>query len=375
MPLLVFIGGQSASGKSTIAEEIKKKLGDRAAILSMDHYYKERPEGVDPDVYRQTTNFDTPEMIDFNLFIEHLRQLLQKNTVNSPIFSFISNQRDKNKTETIHPSEIIIIEGIFAQYCFKHLLPDELKRQSLSIYVASDYLNVVKRRIKRDEETRNRTAEKVKEYEQKYVGPGFFKWTASSATPSNLVISNDFVSDVSLLKDNLSQEINEIILEIEKALKNPVLHYKLPDTRDMIANSHLLAGTLINGRFEGYFYGMFGIYPEKGFFKKEFSQNEINCSRLIADLNQYITDIEKTTSKVKISSMNKTNYVFAQNLVTYLQHFLKQEINELPSHLIEQQEQIIEENKLNYSKESEALSLILENVKKYFSIQQHNLMC
>lgn len=360
MPLLVFIGGQSGSGKSTIAERLKVKLKNRAETLSMDHYYKQRPDEIDPLLYRKTTNFDTPEMIDFDLFLQHLAKLTNGETVHDrPIFSFESNQRDKQKTETIKPAEIIIIEGIFAQYCFKHLLSHKLKEQSLSINVASNYFNVVERRQKRDQEQRGRSAEEVTKNEQKYVGPGYFKWTASSAAGSDLYIANDFASNTEL-EHYLDAEVNEIITEIEKALKNNLPHKTTPKLREMLASSHLLAGTLnasekTPDQFTRYFNGAFGVY-DQGFFNKKFSQEEIKRSNLIANLRQYIAEIELDAYAENEEHLfkfcqneNKTseaNYYLAKKLLTNLIEYPQKSPHSLCENILEQRNQIIEKKAL-----------------------------
>jgi uridine kinase len=62
----IFIGGASASGKSSVAKHLLKKLielGINAKELTMDDYFHERPDDVDNDTFRATTNLDVPQML------------------------------------------------------------------------------------------------------------------------------------------------------------------------------------------------------------------------------------------------------------------------------------------------------------------------
>ncbi|HBI22393.1 MAG TPA: hypothetical protein DDY37_07430 [Legionella sp.] len=208
---LIFIAGASASGKSSIARALLQDLlqeGRTAQILSLDNYFHERPAGdTDPKAYRLNTNFDDPEMLDFNLLKGHLQALSQGNPIAQPIFQFESNRRIGE--QTIVPSEFIIVEGMFAQYffnsCFNH------HQSSLSIFVSVDsYLGLLERRKARDIRERDRSPEIVIRQERRDGGPCFFKFTALHAAHSDLHIHNNHASD---------QNYTDILNEIKTAIK------------------------------------------------------------------------------------------------------------------------------------------------------------
>ncbi len=209
---LIFIAGASASGKSSIAEALLKDLhqdGRTAQILSMDNYFKERPlDDQDAAAYRLKTNFDLPTMLDFPLLESHLNDLSQGKSVVQPIFQFESNRRIGK--QEIKPSDFIIIEGIFA-LCFvkEHF---SKYQPSLSIFVTvAFYLELLNRRKIRDVQERNRSSESVTRQERSFVGPGFFSYTAHSASGSDIFIHNDGGLDHT---DSI-KEIKEAIQEKE----------------------------------------------------------------------------------------------------------------------------------------------------------------
>ena len=207
---LIFIAGASASGKSSIARALLNVLlqeGQTAQILSMDNYFRERPQDdQDPRAYRLNTNFDLPERLDFDLLMAHLQQLSEGIPVEQPIFQFESNRRIG--VQTISPSEFIIIEGMFAQYFFKQYINHH--QPSLSIFVTVDsYLDILNRRKIRDKTERDRSAEIVTRQERRDGGPGFFQFTAQYASHSDLHIHNNHRTD---------QHYTDIINEIKMAI-------------------------------------------------------------------------------------------------------------------------------------------------------------
>ena len=62
-PLLVAIVGGSGAGKSWLAERLHRRLGARAARLSLDDFYRDRSHL--PPGRREKLNFDHPRSIDW----------------------------------------------------------------------------------------------------------------------------------------------------------------------------------------------------------------------------------------------------------------------------------------------------------------------
>lgn len=116
----VIIGGASGSGKTGLSHQLLTKLkeiGVDVQILNMDDYYHEIPDGANSEEFRENTNFDTPAMLYLDLLQEHIAELNKGKSIRKPLFDFKSNRRIGE--ETIHPSDVIVMEGIFAQYFYK----------------------------------------------------------------------------------------------------------------------------------------------------------------------------------------------------------------------------------------------------------------
>ncbi|MGB9790764.1 MAG: uridine kinase [Thermotoga caldifontis] len=152
--ILIGIGGGTGSGKTTVARRIVQSLGEeRCAILPMDNYYKDMSHL--PLEERRKMNYDHPDVIEHQLLVEHVRRLLQGETVRIPTYDFVTYTR---KFETIEfaPKQVILIEGIFALYY------EELRRlYELSIYVDAESDIRFIRRLMRDIKERGRTVESV----------------------------------------------------------------------------------------------------------------------------------------------------------------------------------------------------------------------
>lgn len=91
-PYIIGISGGSASGKTSVSREIFNRLGiDDCMLITMDSYYrvitKEERENL------SNFNFDHPSSFDFDLLLEQLRQLLNGNNIEMPIYDFVTSSR------------------------------------------------------------------------------------------------------------------------------------------------------------------------------------------------------------------------------------------------------------------------------------------
>ncbi|MCU0821815.1 MAG: zeta toxin family protein, partial [Spirochaetes bacterium] len=114
MPRLILIAGGTASGKSTVAANLKNRLkGYSVAVFSHDHYYKDISHltKIEHDEY----NFDHPDAIDASDLINDLKILLTGGSIRIPVYNYATYTRLKDKL-TIPAADIVIIEGIFALY-------------------------------------------------------------------------------------------------------------------------------------------------------------------------------------------------------------------------------------------------------------------
>lgn len=153
-PIIIGVAGGSGSGKSTVARQIYEHFsGKSIMIIEHDSYYKDQSHL--PFAERLKTNYDHPLAFDTDLLIEHLRQLLNYEGINKPIYDYTRHTRS-DQTVYQEAQEVIILEGIL-------ILDDQRLRDlmDIKIYVDTDDDIRIIRRIKRDMEERGRTLDSV----------------------------------------------------------------------------------------------------------------------------------------------------------------------------------------------------------------------
>ncbi|HCZ05770.1 MAG: uridine kinase [Thermotogota bacterium] len=162
--ILVAVVGGSGAGKTSVATTIAERFGDRCGILSLDDYYRDLPEGVDP----RDINFDSPQAFDFDLFKEHLIMLKKGETVMVPSYNMITFRREPSKEKPFHPRKLIVVEGILVLH--REDLRDLF---DLSIYIDAPADERLIRRIERDTRERGRSLESILNQYRRYVMPAF----------------------------------------------------------------------------------------------------------------------------------------------------------------------------------------------------------
>jgi uridine kinase len=181
--LVVGIAGGTASGKTTVVDQIVEALGEeRVCVLACDHYYRDLSQL--PLSARKDYNFDHPDAMDQQLLLEHLRQLKAGASVQRPSYSFSASVRIE-KTVTLKPAPVIIVEGILV------LAIEALRREyDLSIYVDSaDDLRLI-RRIERDTRDRGRSLEETVERYLRWVRPMHEAYVWPSMRKADLIVRN-----------------------------------------------------------------------------------------------------------------------------------------------------------------------------------------
>lgn len=150
-PLLIGIAGGTGSGKSTIANKIKKHFKNNVVYLAHDSYYIDLSHLSLKQ--RSKVNFDHPNALETTLLVKHLNKLLRGNSIKMPVYDFVTSNRTK-KTIKISPKPIIIVEGIF-------IYENEILRNlfDIKIFVQTDDDIRLGRRIVRDIQDRGRTLE------------------------------------------------------------------------------------------------------------------------------------------------------------------------------------------------------------------------
>ena len=162
--IIIGIAGGTGSGKTTVVKKIMESLPKNAVVLlPQDSYYKDSSHV--PVERRQNINFDHPDAFDWELLSEHIYQLKKGDSIEQPVYSFITSTRQP-KTIHVEPQEVVIIEGILA-------LSDKKLRDlmDLKIFVDADPDERLIRVVQRDIVERGRTVTAVMERYMQVLKP------------------------------------------------------------------------------------------------------------------------------------------------------------------------------------------------------------
>ena len=179
--LIIGIAGGSGSGKTTVVRALTEQLKEKVVVIPQDSYYKDSSHL--PMEERQKVNFDHPDSIDFDLLIKHLKELKKGHSVEQPVYSYITCSRSATETVTVHPAEVIIVEGILIFCCA------ELRKQmDIKIFVDADDDDRLMRVMARDILERGKTVETVIQRYSRTVKPMFLQFIEPSKRDADVII-------------------------------------------------------------------------------------------------------------------------------------------------------------------------------------------
>ena len=200
--IMIGIAGGTGSGKSTFTNRIKERFGDDVTVIYHDNYYRQR----DDMTYEERTkvNYDHPSALETELLIEHLKLLREGKSIECPIYDFTQHNRS-NKSYTIHPSKIFLIEGIL-------IFSDEQLRDlfDIKIFVEADADERILRRVVRDVKERGRDLDNIMEQYLTTVKPMHYLYVEPTKTTADIII-NSGMNDVAF--DIVSAKIEDLLAE------------------------------------------------------------------------------------------------------------------------------------------------------------------
>jgi len=153
-PFVIGVAGGSGSGKSTVSRQVLASFGDdMVSVVMQDDYYRDQSD-LSPEV-RRKQNYDHPDAFDWPLLVQHVQALRNGETIEMPVYDFTIDNRS-NKTITVVPAPVIVIEGLFALY-------DADLRNMMSLKIFVDTAPDVRfiRRMQRDITDRGRSVESI----------------------------------------------------------------------------------------------------------------------------------------------------------------------------------------------------------------------
>ncbi len=179
--ILVGVAGGSGSGKTTIARAIVDALPPgTAALLEHDAYYRDQAER--PFEERARVNYDHPDSIENELFVDHLEALRAGRAVRKPVYDYANHVRAANQID-VPPVPIVVVEGILVL-----AVASVREKLDIKLFVDTDADIRLMRRIRRDLEHRGRTFQQVRAQYYETVRPMHLAFVEPSKRFADLVI-------------------------------------------------------------------------------------------------------------------------------------------------------------------------------------------
>ncbi len=190
-PIVFAVAGGTASGKTTVAEQILAEFGaENIAFLPHDAYYRHSPHlSLDE---RTQVNYDHPDSLETELLIAHVNALIEGQSIERPVYDFVNHLRSA-ETITVHTHRIILIEGIliFAE-------PKLLELMDIKIFVDTDADVRFIRRMMRDVEERGRSLDSVIAQYMTTVRPMHLEFVEPSKRYADVIIPEGGLNKVAL---------------------------------------------------------------------------------------------------------------------------------------------------------------------------------
>ena len=188
--IVIGVAGGTGSGKTTLVKALVNRFGDNITVLSHDNYYKRHDELSYEE--RTKLNYDHPDAFDTDMMIEHLLQLKSGTAIECPTYDYTIHDRAE-KTVTVKPSRVIIVEGllIFQSQELCDLM-------DIKIYVDTDADVRILRRIVRDVRDRGRSLESVVNQYLTTVKPMHEQFVEPSKRKADIIIPEGGHNQVAL---------------------------------------------------------------------------------------------------------------------------------------------------------------------------------
>ncbi|HEX6964953.1 MAG TPA: uridine kinase [Gemmatimonadaceae bacterium] len=190
-PLILGVAGGSGSGKSTVARKVAESLDHASvAFLDMDAYYRNMTHLSHEE--RRRVNWDHPDALDLELFVEHLECLAAGRPIAKPVYDFVNHVR---ASQTVHvaPADLIVADGIL-------LFVDARVRElcDVKIYVDADADIRLIRRITRDLRVRGRTLDDILEQYVSTVRPMHLEFVEPTKRYADVIIPHGGHNEVAI---------------------------------------------------------------------------------------------------------------------------------------------------------------------------------
>ncbi len=210
--LIIGIAGGTGSGKTTVVKKLIKLLKrEDLAVIPQDSYYKDCSHLTEEE--KAAYNFDHPDSVDFDLLISHLKDLKEDNSIEQPVYSYVTCSRSTTESINVSPAHIVIVEGILI------FTNEELRKMlDILIFVDADADDRLARVISRDIVERGKDVEWVLRRYENTVKPMHLQFIEPSKRYADIIVPQGGHNKVAI--DILMATIEKVIGKSKFKTKN-----------------------------------------------------------------------------------------------------------------------------------------------------------
>ncbi|KAK5835394.1 hypothetical protein PVK06_011082 [Gossypium arboreum] len=190
-PFIIGVAGGTASGKTTVCNQIISQLHDqRVVLVNQDSFYRSLNDDQLVNVHEY--NFDHPAAFNTELLLSCMEKLRRGHPVNIPSYDFKSH-KSIEPSRLVNPADVIILEGILVLHDFhvRNLM-------NMKIFVDIDSDVRLARRIQRDTVERGRNIQNVLDQYSRFVKPSFEEFILPSKKFADIIIPRGGDNDVAI---------------------------------------------------------------------------------------------------------------------------------------------------------------------------------
>lgn len=202
--ILIGIAGGSGSGKTLVSRTIVRQLGsDRVVIIDQDSYYRNLEDIPLRD--RDARNFDHPDAFDNDLLKRNIRDLLDGQPIEQPIYDYAEHRR-MLETRRVGEHLIIVLEGILI-----FVDPELRALMDIKVFIDADPDVRFIRRLRRDLVERGRSVDSIVRQYEESVRPMHLQFVEPSKRYADLIIPEGGHNKVAI--DLLTAKVRELLRE------------------------------------------------------------------------------------------------------------------------------------------------------------------
>ncbi|HOU98794.1 MAG TPA: uridine kinase [Bacteroidales bacterium] len=203
--LVIGIAGGTGSGKTTVVKKIVEQCpAEGVVVMPQDAYYRDNSHL--PLEERLEMNFDHPNALEFELLVEHIKQLKQGNPIQMPIYSYLTCTRSP-ETIPVYSKNVIILEGIliFTNQALRDLC-------DIKVFVDADADDRLIRVIRRDIVERGRSVDKVLDRYIKTVKPSHLQFIEPTKRYADIIVpqGGDNLVAIDILTHVIERKLKQI---------------------------------------------------------------------------------------------------------------------------------------------------------------------